>query len=66
MPGAGQDAGLASLDVQFGGMDLQFGAGKEIFRLSLPLLTLHLQDQVEVRRQSQGWTSTLPQVSPDL
>jgi len=28
MPGAGgQDAGLSSLDVQFGGMDLQFGAG---------------------------------------
>jgi len=27
MPGAGQDAGLSNLDVQFGGMDLQFGAG---------------------------------------
>merc|ERR550539_1849898 len=27
MPGAGQDSGLSSLDVQFGGMDLQFGAG---------------------------------------
>merc|ERR1719510_2624867 len=27
MPGAGQDSGLASLDVQFGGLDLQFGAG---------------------------------------
>ena len=29
MPGAGQDSGLSSLDVQFGGMDLQFGAGKD-------------------------------------
>ena len=27
MPGAGQDSGLSNLDVQFGGMDLQFGAG---------------------------------------
>ena len=27
MPGAGQDSALSNLDVQFGGMDLQFGAG---------------------------------------
>ena len=35
MPGAGQDSGLSSLDVQFGGMDLQFGAGKDCPSLSL-------------------------------
>ena len=41
MPGAGQDSGLASLDVQFGGLDLQFGAGNHrLFPLTSPIFTL--------------------------
>ena len=40
MPGAGQDSGLSSLDVQFGGMDLQFGAGKQSLSPSILLSPL--------------------------
>ena len=57
MPGAGQDSGLSSLDVQFGGMDLQFGAGKQSLSPSLLLspLTSHVL-RLRWRRGCGLWT----------
>ena len=53
MPGAGQDSGLASLDVQFGGLDLQFGAGNH--RLSPSPLTSPLLFRLRRRRGGRLW-----------